>query len=303
MNNINQFAVSLMIIFIGYICKRFGLITEKDGAVLSNTVLNITLPALIIQTISNVNIDPSLATLPVISLSYGIFIAFLAVYLFRKHDLGQRGELTMLAPGFNIGLFAYPFVETLWGHNALKYLAMFDIGNSFLVFVICNVLASLYSNSKNTFTLKDSLMKSFKSIPLIAYLLALAMNLAGLHLPNIILNVSSVISKANTPLSLLTLGVFFSFSFKQGYFKSILKVSAIRYVPGIALGLLLYNVLPFDPLLRIVLMACLILPPGLVVIPYSIKYNYDARFVGTYVNIANVVSFLLMCLISFIPIK
>ena len=40
----------------------------------------------------------------------------------------------MIVPGFNIGLFAYPLVEGIWGQEGIKYFGMFDMGNAFIVF-------------------------------------------------------------------------------------------------------------------------------------------------------------------------
>ncbi len=53
--------------------------------------------------------------------------------------------LTMMIPGFNIGMFAYPLVEGIWGKEGLKYFGMFDVGNAFVIFVLCYMIGSYYS--------------------------------------------------------------------------------------------------------------------------------------------------------------
>lgn len=288
----------MLIIALGYISKRFRILSEIEGKALSKIVLNLTLPALIIDTFSNLHLEFSLAVLPLISLSFGVLISLAAIFFFRKQSPTIKGMLIMLVPGFNIGLFAYPFVEILWGTKGLKYLAMFDMGNAFIVFALCYFLGSLFSKNKAAYDLVSSMRESVKSIPLIAYFLTLVLNMLGLHFPSFILEISKILSKANTPLSLLTLGLFFSFSFEKGYMKNIIKVFSMRYIAGAAVGLSLYFILPFDPLVRAIVLICLLLPPALSEIPYSIIFNYDVKFVGTYLNISNVISFLLLWLIS-----
>lgn len=46
---------------------------------------------------------------------YGVFLAFLGFLAFKKEKRKVKGMMMMIVPGFNIGLFAYPLVEGIWG--------------------------------------------------------------------------------------------------------------------------------------------------------------------------------------------
>lgn len=72
---------------------------------------------------------------------------------------------------------------------------------------------------------------------------------------------------------------------------------AIRYVTGAVIGTLLYLILPFAPLFKTTILIGMILPIGMAVIPYSIQFDYDRRFVGTTTNLTVIISFVLMWLI------
>lgn len=61
-----RFFLSLCIVLAGYGFKRAGMVTDKDGEALSRVVLNITLPALILDTFSSFTVDRSLVLLPIV---------------------------------------------------------------------------------------------------------------------------------------------------------------------------------------------------------------------------------------------
>jgi len=65
-----------------------------------------------------------------------------SLVLFRNRPRAERGQLAMLLPGFNIGLFAYPLVEAALGPGALAHLGMFDMGVAFVTFGLAFGVAS-----------------------------------------------------------------------------------------------------------------------------------------------------------------
>lgn len=151
MGTINeQFLVSLMIIEIGYIVKRTGLVTKKEGQTLNKLVLNITLPALILVTFSEMTKEPNLLWLSLICIVYGVILLFFTKTIFKREVRPNQGVFVISLLGFNIGLFAYPFVETIWGMEGLKYIAFFDMGNAFLVFGLAYIAAVMYAPENKT---------------------------------------------------------------------------------------------------------------------------------------------------------
>lgn len=299
MNSINQqFVVSMLIIMLGYCLKRFNIIKEQDGDALARVIFNITLPCLIISTFSSIKIEPSLVMLILLSIVYGVMIALLGLYGFRQEaSRNRRGMLSMLLPGFNIGIFAYPLVEAIWGQDGLKYFGMFDVGNAFIVFGVAYLIGSHFSGEKVDLDFKTVISKLSRSIPLLGYILACSANLLGLHFPDIVLDTTKIIAKANMPLSLLLLGLYLSFSFESGYLKSMGKVIAVRYLIGLAAGILFFFLLPFEEMFRYTLLIGLILPISASVLPYSVEFDYDRKFVGTLSNITVLVSFFLIWIV------
>jgi predicted permease len=298
MENVNhQFLLSMLVIALGYVMKTFDIIKEQDGEGLARIIFNITLPALIITTFSTITIDFSLILITLISVLYGTGMALLGLFVFKKEVRSTRGMLSMMLPGFNIGLFAYPLVEAIWGQEGLKYFGMFDVGNSLVLFILCYLIASHFSSENAALDVKSAFGKLAKSIPLLAYVTTFLFAVSGLRFPQIVLDITPVLAKANMPLSLLLLGINLNFSFTLSYWKNIGRVLAFRYVIGLMAGGAFFFFMPFETLLKYTLLIGLILPIGMAVIPYSVEFNYDQRFVGTLTNITIFISFSLIWLI------
>ncbi len=298
MGNVNtQFLLSMLIIAIGYFCKRIKLVTEKDGEGIAKVIFNLSLPALVIKTFSVMTVEKSLIWLPVINVMYGFFILLAGILIIKDSHRKTRGMMLYLLPGFNIGLFAYPLVEAVWGRDGLKYFGMFDMGNAIVLFGLCYITAGFFSAENQKTDFKSISGKLIRSVPLMSYIITLVLNLSGVGFPVVIVNICDILSRANMPLSLLLLGIYLSFSFEAGYWKKIGKVLAVRYISGAVIGIILYFIVPFEPLFKVTLLLGSLLPIGMAVIPYSVQFDYDRRFVGTVTNLTVVISFVIMWII------
>ncbi|GGE43668.1 malonate transporter [Pullulanibacillus camelliae] len=289
-----QFIYSVIIIALGYLLKRFNILKEKDGEGLSRIVFNLTLPALIVVTFNDMTLDFSLVLLIISAIVYGGLIASIGLLVYKKETRRIKGMLGMMVPGFNIGLFAYPLVEGIWGQKGLQYFGMFDVGNAFIVFGLIYIIGSFYSNEDVQLDVKFIMLKMLKSIPFMTYMIVCLLNILDWHLPAPVIHVSKLISVANMPMSLLLLGLYLNFSFDKSYNKLILKFMSIRYVIGLALGILLFFILPMGDMFKYTLLLGLILPTSVSVLPYAIELGYDQRFAGTVSNLTILISFFLL---------
>lgn len=289
-----QFLLAVLIITIGYILKKFNIITEQDGESLSRIIFNITLPALIIVSFTDITIEPSLFLLVVFGFVYGLMMAFLGIYLFRKSDKSTRGMQTMLISGFNIGLFAYPLVGGIWGKQGIQYFGMFDVGNAVVIFGVVYLIGSYYSTEDTELNIGVILKKLSRSIPLMTYMIVCTLAIVGFNIPTLIIEVSEVISVANMPLSFLLLGIYLSFSLDKEYVKQIAKVLSLRYIIGLVIGIVLFFILPLNEMFKYTILLGLILPVPLSALPYAVEFDYDRKFVGTVSNLTILISFVLL---------
>ena len=288
---------SLSIILIGYFIKKYQIIKETEGKVLSKVVLYVTFPALIFDTVSDLQMQYSLVFLPFIPLFFCLLLFGICYVLFKNQPGTIKGVLFMAATGFNIGLFAYPIIESIWGKEGLQYIAMYDLGNAFAVLGLSYSLGSAFSPQRSAGKRLDILYifkKLIRSVPLISYIAALLFNISGVSFPLLIDNVISAVARANMAMVLLLLGIYLNFRLDKAFTKQLYAILSIKFGLALLIGILLFYILPFDKLYRTIVLIALILPVGLTVIPFSDEFGYNTRFAGAIANISILISFVLM---------
>lgn len=300
-NGNDQFLLSMVIIILGYVLRKINLIKEQDGESLSRIIFNISLPALIITTFNTITIDFSLILITIIGIVYGVFMALLGVIVFKNEDRATRGMLSMLVPSFNIGLFAYPIVEAIWGQEGIKYFGMFDVGNSLVIFGVSYIIAGYFSSDGSDLKFTSVFSKLLKSVPLLSYIIAFCFAALGVHFPGIVIDCTQILARANMPLSLLLLGVYLNFSLESNYLRNMAKVLALRYLVGLAVGTTFFFLMPFDRMFKYTMLIGFLLPMPTAVIQYAIEFDYDQKFVGTVTNITILLSFFLIWIIISMP--
>jgi hypothetical protein len=299
-----NFLLSLIIIIIGFILKSSHILSEKNGKVIAKLIFNITLPAVIFRTLTSIIITPHLLLLTLISILYAFFMLVIAYIFLRNKKQEIKGLSLMCVLGFNVVHLGFPLIEGIWGIEGLKYIAMFDIGNGFVIFFLSYLIGSIFSPKYNSLNQKDLMKNSLKKVstsgPLIAYLIALPLNLLGIIIPIFLSDLIGKFADANSALTLLLLGIFLNFKFEKAKWKEIFFVLTIRYFIGLIIGLILFFILPFKLLYRGILVIALIFPIGLAVIPFTVELHYDERLAGTMANISIIISFILMWLLILI---
>lgn len=293
-----QFITSVLIIGLGYFLKRMSLLKEADGSVISRIIFNLTLPALIIVSFHDMNFELSLIILVILGFAFGVILAIVGILVFKNEPQSLKGMLVMMLPGMNIGLFAYPLVEGIWGLEGIKYFGLLDAGNAFIVFGLTYLLGSYYASSGNQLTLGQSLKKLTNSVPLMMYITVFLINIMNIPIPSFIVETASTISLANMPLSLLLLGLYLNFNFDRQYKKLLVKYVSLRYGVSFLLALLIYLFLPVSEMIRDTLVIGLCLPIPLSVIPYAEELKYDKRFIGVVSNTTMLISFFLIWFIT-----
>ncbi len=289
------FGSALCIIAIGYALKSAGFIQENDGKSISKFLMHTTFPALVFSTMIRVNITWDLIYLPLIAMFFGMFLSFTAFHLFKNIEPENRGVMTVGSAGFNLGIFAYPLIEGIFGIQGLTYAIMFDLGNSVVNFFVNYGMSNYFSREpKNDNIAKHIFSRIISLPPLQAMVLGVVVNLVGIKFPSFALDIISTIASGNKSIVLLLMGIYFSVRLtKKTYFR-VFQVLSLRYFMGFLVGGICFYLLPFDLGFRNLLMLCLILPVGMTVITYSDELNLNTPLAASLVNISLVISFAIM---------
>lgn len=299
MNQTNTvFVMALSIILIGYLLKAKNIISESEGKIISKFLMHSTFPALIFVTMVRVNFELNLLLLPVIAFLFSVFTMLTARYFFKSQTQKTRAIMIMGSGGFNLGLFAYPLIEGIWGQAGMVYAAMFDIGNAFAVFGLVYGTGAFMSEQNLDNSKKDNIKKAIWKIttlvPFQAIILGIIVNLIHFQVPEIAMNILDVLAKGNKVIVLLIMGIYLSFSIPKDVLKKTLNVLLIRYFWGLLFGVIFYFSLPFELLYRHVLLIILIVPIGMTLLPFSDELGYDTKMAGVLVNLSMLISFVMM---------
>ena len=301
MSNVNDaFLTSLFIIGAGYLLKKIKVISENDGKVVSKLVIYLTFPALILHTVSTLHITSTLIFLPLFPLAFSSVLLIVFSWLLKNKPDALKGVVFMSLCGFNIGLFAYPIIEGIWGKEGLQHLAMFDVGNAISILCISYILGFIYSPSRerhkpvNAVTIFKLLITS---VPLVSYTLALVMNVSGFQMPALIEKFIATLARANMALVLILLGIYLNIRVNKQVLRPLIYIMIARYSLGVGMGLMLYFLLPFAPIYKTIALVGLIMPVGLTVIPFSDEFGYNQALPVSLASITIVISFVLMWLL------
>ena len=279
----------IAIIFLGFILKKRGLFQEKDFTVLSNIVMKVTFPAAIITNFAGKQIDPSLLSLAALAFVFGLLYMLLAV-LFNLHSSRDQRAFDLLnLPGYNIGNFTMPFVQSFLGPVGVIATGIFDIGNA----VIClggslGVAATVKDGSK--FSVQRIVKALSKSVPFLTYLLMLVIMFAGIQLPEFVMEFTGIVGSANPFLAMFMIGVGFRLGGQAGQGKQIIRLLAIRYGLSVILALLCWFVLPFDLAVRQALVILVFSPIGSAVPPFTAELKGDVGLSSAVNSVAILIS-------------
>lgn len=136
-----QLVVLFLVIGTGYGCKKSGLTSAAFDKGLSNLVLSVTLPAMILGSVLNSEELPSRTD--VVQAFLFSCIAYLAMILvamavtaLMRTPKNRRGVYRFMMVFGNVGFLGFPVVSCIWGDGALIYAAIFNLPFNFACFTV-----------------------------------------------------------------------------------------------------------------------------------------------------------------------
>ena len=121
------------IIFLGWFLRRIGFFKQEDFSVLSKIVIRITLPCAIITSFAGKSVDPAMLSLTALAICCGLLYISIGYVINIRHSRDKQAFEMLNLPGYNIGTFVIPFVQSFLGPMGVLAVSLFDTGNA----VIC----------------------------------------------------------------------------------------------------------------------------------------------------------------------
>lgn len=262
------------IILLGFLLRAVGVFKEGDFRVLSTITLKITLPAAIVVSFAQMEIDPGMLTITLLGFGGGVVYILVALLFNARRSKDTRAFDVLNLPGYNIGLFAMPFVQSFVGPVGVVTTSLFDTGNAFICLGGSYGIASSIKAGKG-FSIGRVLKALLTSVPFLSYVVMIILNLTGVKMPGVVLEFADIIKGANTFMAMLMIGVGFKLAASWKQLGHILKLVILRYTVAAALGAVFYFLLPFDPQIRKTLVLLAFSPIGAAVPAFTGEMKGD----------------------------
>ena len=238
----------IVMILIGVLSKKIGLLKEKDVETLNNIVINIALPCMIFNALytADVSLLPKLSILTVYILITSLIVGILTYSLL--HFLGWERKkiwslVTVVVLG-NTGFLGYPITHGIFGNEGMIRAVFCDISTSILFILLSFILILIFDGE-----LKVAIKKILTFLPLWAVVLGILFNIYSIPITPIGSTVVGYLAGATIPLIMISLGLSLKLEGLKYHFKEVGLASIIKLLiyPLIALGVLsLLNITGFE---------------------------------------------------------
>ena len=262
------------IILLGFLLKKIGLFKDSDFSVLSAVVLKITLSGAVIINFANKELDTSLLGLTLLGvLCCALYIVLAFIFNIRNSKERRAFEILNL-PGYNIGCFALPFVQSFLGPLGVIATCLFDIGNGFICLGTAFSIAVMVKDG-GRFSLKRVFRTLMKSVPFILYVAMPILCLLHVTIPQPITSLAGIVGNANAFMAMFMIGVGFKLDADKTQLGKIIKILVIRFSVAIILATVFYFFLPFSMEIRKTLMLLVFSPIGAAVPAFTGEMKGD----------------------------
>ncbi len=281
------------IIILGVVLRRVGFFNENTFEALTKIVLKITLPAAVIKNFATSDVNVSLLSLSLLGLLGGLLYVGVALIISIGKSKEQRAFNILNVPGYNIGVFALPFISSFLGPMGVVTASVFDVGNS----IVC--LGGTYGVASSIkgghgFCVKRVCKALVTSVPFMCYVVMLTLSLLKITVPAPIVTTADIIASSNGFLAMLMIGVGFKLELNKEQLGYVIKVVVLRYAIAAVLALVYYYLLPFDLEVRQTLAILALSPISASVVGFTRELGEDAGLSSTVNSICIIISIVVM---------
>ena len=280
---------------IGFIASKTGVLPAESKKYLSNLLLFITSPCMIIGSMTSQTLDAHTFELmiqivagSVVFFIAAIGISFLIVKLMRC-DRDDAGVLMVIITAVNTGFMGFPVTKAIFGNTY------------FFLMVIQNIVLNIYLYSMMVYQMNYGFRKKegIKGMlmPMLnmctyALIIGLMLMLLKVQLPDILADFINTIGDATIPVSMIVVGVQLSESSirKMLTNKRLITASLCNVILIPVLTFLAVNWLPLAPESKLILIFAAAFPCAVVSTAIALKENRNAALMAEGVAMTTLLS-------------
>lgn len=280
---------------IGFTASKTGILPAESKKYLSNLLLFITSPCMIIGSMTSQTLDAHTFEL-MIQIVAGSFIFFLAamavsflIVKLMRCDREDAGVLMVIITAVNTGFMGFPVTKAIFGNTY------------FFLMVIQNIVLNIYIYSMMVYQMNYGFRKKegIKGMlmPMLnmctyALIIGLVLMLLKVQLPDILADFINTVGDATIPVSMIVVGVQLSESSigKMLTNKRLITASLCNVILIPALTFLAVNWLPLAPESKLILIFAAAFPCAVVSTAIALKENRNAALMAEGVAMTTLLS-------------
>ncbi len=196
---------------VGFVCLKTKYITKEQNDGMSKIVVRVTLPLLIISSLTSMDFDMEklIASAEVLIAAFAIeLLLFGAGTLMMKASKLEKAKAVMLRCMMcfgNVVFMAFPLIQALYGTEGLLYAAVYEIANDGFLWTV-GVYSIRSAAKKDGKASLSANLKRLANPGTIAFLVAFIMMAFRIKIPGIAGEVVSGIGSTTTYLSMFFIG-------------------------------------------------------------------------------------------------
>ncbi|CAH2211868.1 AEC family transporter [Tepidibacter aestuarii] len=207
MSTFNQVFMLFALILIGYTANKKELITQNLNKELSNIVLYITLPALIIKSMQyDFSKEMLKSSIGIIIISISMYLMSILISFFVIKNLDVKGKIKDIIQYLiifpNVGFMGYPVISSIYGDSGVFYTALFNMPFNILVWSLGVMIMSRHSDKDNSVNIKQIVFNP----GMFAIITGYTLFLLSIKIPTPIYNILNVLANTTTPMSMILVG-------------------------------------------------------------------------------------------------
>lgn len=290
-----QIITLYLLMAVGYVLGKLKLIDDHGAASMSTLVMYIVSPCMLLVAFQRpIEQDTLHNFYVVVAVSLLLHVAFIVLSRLMIHDTDRhRRNLLLFAAVFsNCGFMGYPLMTALFGSIGVFYGSAYVVVFTFLTWTY-----GIYAltGDRSLLRLRPLLLNP----GVISIVLAMALYLLQLALPEVVMVPVSYLAELNTPLPMVVVG----YQLSHADFRAALRGAGawasllLRLVlfPLLALGICL--LLRVDGRLTVITVIAASAPPAALLSMFSAKFRLDTELASSLVSVQSALSALTMPLL------
>ena len=238
------------IILLGYVLRRIRFLPEEAFAVVSKTVLNVTLPCAVITNFAHIQVTSALLWMFPLGFLVNALLVGTGYLTGKRRGMDEQVFCMLNFSGHNIGCFALPYVASLLGPTAVVSVCLFDAGNAIWATGGTNALCAAMQEG-GRIRLGAVAKRISRSVTTITYLAMLLLATLNLRLPGPVLEFAGLVGSANSFLAMFMLGLGMNLKIRRAQLRWIGKAFVLRFGISALLAAAFYFLLPFEHEIRL----------------------------------------------------